>query len=166
MRLHCVISGFLAGGRFGFRAVLCCFPFSRSSLWPPLWSLTVLFGFVWPPFQSWGWRQGWYNAITTLSVPASLLSSWSPCPLLFVLFLFVLGCCLRFFSVRRLLASARSFNTFDCMLQQANWLITAMTWAVQWQPQQLNWRGPIHSPMSRHNPKTKQEKREKSKWRN
>ena len=36
-------------GRVPVRAVLCCFPFSRSSLWRPLWSL---FGFVWPPFHT------------------------------------------------------------------------------------------------------------------
>ena len=53
-----------------------------------------------------------------------------------------------FFSVQRLLAFARSFNTFRCMLQRTgkltNWCIQIA--AIGWAPQKWTGMGPVHSP--------------------
>ena len=56
--------------------------------------------------------------------------------------------CPNFFSVQRLLAFARSFNTFRCMLQRTgkltNWCIQIA--AIGWGPQKWTGMGPVHSP--------------------
>ena len=85
VRLHCVISG----PRFPRSVVLLSLlrEFAMAAF-------VIVDGFVWfclTAISILRMIPGMIQCYHTLSVPASLLGSWSPCPLLFVLFLFVLG---------------------------------------------------------------------------
>ena len=86
--LHCVISGLLAGGSPGFRAVLCWFPISQSSC---MAAFVIVAGFVLfcltaiPILRMTPWMIQCYHP--SLSYRRHELSSWSHClRCLFVVF--------------------------------------------------------------------------------
>ena len=138
--LHCVISGLLAGGSPGFRSVLCWFPFSQSSGMALLWLLPVLFCLVWPPFQSWEWHYGWYNAITFLLVTD--VTNWpADHPAFFVLFVlfWLFGFCVVLLWLVFCFGSASCLCFFLLASWQQIGLCTGPSSVHFWSPPSWRW---------------------------